>query len=279
MSLRDCTSREVEREPCMSIKLMSQAWEKKLSGNNQLVALVLADYANDDGVCWPSLQVVAWKVGCNERTVRRAIEALVGMGAITKQRRFQKSAVYTLDFSNIPDKAGKPSVDILSSLADLDAARVDNSAPRVDTALSAKSGHSSVHLTTIEPPREEPPKVETPIIPTEAKPDKSDIPVRRQQFLDLWAAYPKGRKVGKEVCYREFLKQTKTQDDVDDLMFALDVFKQSNQWMQEDGRYIPGLGRFLKERRWEDIDPNDLPDAKPTDGYTRLLEVAMGGDD
>lgn len=52
----------------------------------KLVALVLADHANDDGLCWPSYARIAERTGVDKRTVQRHVKTLTGMGVLTKVR-------------------------------------------------------------------------------------------------------------------------------------------------------------------------------------------------
>lgn len=52
----------------------------------KLVAVVLADHADSDGVCWPSYRKIAEKAGCDERTARRHIKTLIELGVVTKLR-------------------------------------------------------------------------------------------------------------------------------------------------------------------------------------------------
>jgi len=51
--------------------------------------MVLADAANDQGVCWPRVSVIAGRVGASNRTVQRAIQLLVRRGLITVKQRYR----------------------------------------------------------------------------------------------------------------------------------------------------------------------------------------------
>jgi hypothetical protein len=88
----------------MSIKLMSLVWEMDINPTIKFVLLALADNANDDKTCWPSIPNIAKKTSCSERTVLRSLAELEKMGLIEKTRRFNRSTVYLL----------KPNHDILS---------------------------------------------------------------------------------------------------------------------------------------------------------------------
>jgi DnaD/phage-associated family protein len=65
----------------MSIKYMSMVWEhSKHDGSKLLVLLALADHANDDGVCWPSIPRLAKRARISERQVKRIVQDLADSG-------------------------------------------------------------------------------------------------------------------------------------------------------------------------------------------------------
>ena len=51
-------------------------------GKARLVHLVLADHANDDGLCWPSQQRIAKRAGCSVEHVRTTVKQLVKDGFV-----------------------------------------------------------------------------------------------------------------------------------------------------------------------------------------------------
>lgn len=52
----------------------------------KLVAIVLADHADSDGICWPSHQRIAMRTGLDKSTVKRHLAKLVEMGVVHKLR-------------------------------------------------------------------------------------------------------------------------------------------------------------------------------------------------
>ena len=64
----------------MSVKIMATIWELDLSQDLKLIALAFADYANDEGICWPSVGRVAWKSGYSVRSVQRKLVLLMEVG-------------------------------------------------------------------------------------------------------------------------------------------------------------------------------------------------------
>ena len=66
----------------MSIEISNCVWELDLPQNEKLVALALADHADKDGVCWPSMKRIAWKTGYGERQARTIIGSLITKGVL-----------------------------------------------------------------------------------------------------------------------------------------------------------------------------------------------------
>lgn len=61
----------------MSIKAINWAFGRKLSGSvDKAVLLALADYANQDGLCWPGIERLAAKASCCEKSARNALARL-----------------------------------------------------------------------------------------------------------------------------------------------------------------------------------------------------------
>jgi hypothetical protein len=81
----------------MSIKLMTAVWEIPMPLADKMVLLALADNANDDGVCWPSMTTLCLKCGMEIRSVRRVIERLKTMGALTIKYRANRSNYFVLN--------------------------------------------------------------------------------------------------------------------------------------------------------------------------------------
>lgn len=71
----------------MSIKTTNWVWDHSTeSGTNKLMLLAIAEYADDDGVCWPSIARLAQRVCVKERQAQRLIKQLEQSGAIEVRR-------------------------------------------------------------------------------------------------------------------------------------------------------------------------------------------------
>lgn len=70
----------------MSIELVARAKKAKLGGDStaKLLLIVLADYANDDGMAWPSVKTLTDEVEKSDRTVQECLRKLERLGLIRK---------------------------------------------------------------------------------------------------------------------------------------------------------------------------------------------------
>lgn len=72
---------------------------KCASASEKLVLLLLADHANAQGVCWPSVGLLADEACLSKRQVQRALARLIATGTVSSSRRSdarRKSALYTI---------------------------------------------------------------------------------------------------------------------------------------------------------------------------------------
>lgn len=67
----------------MSVAIMTTCWKhSQARGTDLLVLLALADIANDDGECWPSIPHLAKKCRLDTRTTQRRIRSLEELGEV-----------------------------------------------------------------------------------------------------------------------------------------------------------------------------------------------------
>jgi hypothetical protein len=65
----------------VSVKIMAMVWDASdLSPTHRLILLSLADHANDDGVCYPSIARLCRRTGLSERAARGAVASLCKAG-------------------------------------------------------------------------------------------------------------------------------------------------------------------------------------------------------
>ena len=97
----------------MSTIIMSLCWPLQgMSGPQKAVLISLADNANDEGVCWPSVARISERTCLAERTVQAAIKWLAQVGILSVRERMGRSTIYTLTpASYAPPQAAHPAAD------------------------------------------------------------------------------------------------------------------------------------------------------------------------
>ena len=92
--------------------------------------------------------------------------------------------------------------------------------------------------------------------------NKRDIDNKRKPpisplFAEFWKAYPKHQD--KQGALKAFEKLKPDQELLDQMLKAINAWKQSEQWTKDGGQYIPMPTTWLNRRRWEDDLPNPSP--------------------
>jgi DNA-binding transcriptional regulator YhcF (GntR family) len=179
---------------------------------------VLARYAdNVTHQAFPSLDTLSNRLGCSEKTVRRAIEDLVKHGAIKKHSRGRyQSSLYTVITST--SKRTKVSSD---------GTKMSEEGTKVSTR-SDKNDHLT-RTTELEPVEREP---------------LNNI---SESFDDFWNVYP--RKQGKGKAREAFMKAVKTAGLEAVMSGARRYASDPNL---PDPKFVPLPTTWLNQERWDD---------------------------
>jgi hypothetical protein len=134
---------------------MSEVWAKAKVGSQGelLVLLALADWANDQGICWPSIPKIADKSRLSERQVRRILRLLAEKGtiAIEENRGRNNTNRYKLNLTVCPVLIElKPVIGDIENLT-FETQNRTSMTVKPDIAMSAEPSR-----TTKEPPIEPP---------------------------------------------------------------------------------------------------------------------------
>lgn len=71
----------------MSIRAMSRVWESsRLGGTKLLCLLAIADFANDQGMAFPSVATLATKIRMSERNTHYLLKEIEATGELEIQR-------------------------------------------------------------------------------------------------------------------------------------------------------------------------------------------------
>lgn len=82
---------------------MAAVWPLQMSPVHKSVLVSLADNANDEGVCWPSVATICERTCLSRRSVQGAINSLIEAGFLVATERDGRSNVY-----QITSAAGAP---------------------------------------------------------------------------------------------------------------------------------------------------------------------------
>jgi hypothetical protein len=74
---------------------MNWAWQQALTPTLKLLLMALADAADNQGVCWPSISTLAKKCSVSTRTVQRSLRVLIDSGLLTAESRRRRDGSST----------------------------------------------------------------------------------------------------------------------------------------------------------------------------------------
>jgi hypothetical protein len=207
----------------MSIRRLTDVWSNSpYSGNALLIHLALADFADEDGVCFPRKSTLAKKARCTEETVRTTLIRMASDGEIAvleqpergryaRAGRFQLIPKKSGDEDSIPKSAGS------IPKSDVPIPKFDDSTPPIGTVIE---------------PSEEPSDVLT-------------------QFEEFWQMY--GRVGSKQIARDHWLKVVKSGVNPNDILDGLEAWVV--YWKKPGAANVKWPQGWLNERRWEGAPP------------------------
>jgi hypothetical protein len=257
----------------MSIKIMNEIW--KLSGMTQaekLVLLCLADNANNDGVCWPSVQDIADRSVCDPRSVFRVINSLQEKGYISRESRSGKSTVYHIKTPDIKTGVSHNSTPDIKSPHTPDIKSDDNMSPLTLSTVTPdpvsggddiKSGVPSYRsgtrdLTINEPSRTVNTRSAQDILFEENKNGKSEEPAPDfsvKDFYEFWKVYPS--KIAKDAALRKFKEVVKRGIHPQTLIDGAIAYAKTEKVKKG---IVCNPATWLHQGRWTDVYQEKVPE-------------------
>ena len=231
--------RRADQGLSMSVRWISQVWQSSpYKGERLLLHLALADFASDEGICWPSQTTLAKKARCSNNWVRLSISQMVKDGVLRVIE---------------PAGAGRGKVgkyQLLGHLAD------------THTQLGySEEGH------TVRRERPHSDTSDTYIL------NRQEPSLTRADFETIWKLYP--RKVAKGAAWRAWQKiiQSPEPPTLDLLTQTITAYSQSITEM----RYCAHMATWLGQQRWLDDAPTTAPTSQPVRLEARISDaMAMG---
>jgi hypothetical protein len=169
----------------VSTYILSACWRIDwLTPSQKLVLISLADQANDEGVCWPSVKTLGVRTCLSERAIRDALRSLEEVGLLQTDQREGRSSYYTVTPANGAPRQMPPP----SPAAGAPPPRQQVPAP------PANAAPITINEPSVEPPRNQEPSAPTaprPVPPS--GPLLSNDPITGQPFafpLNTGADWP-----------------------------------------------------------------------------------------
>ncbi|ECD6763767.1 GntR family transcriptional regulator [Salmonella enterica subsp. enterica serovar Newport] len=180
----------------MSTKLTGYVWDACAASGMKLssVAIMarLADFSNDEGVCWPSIETISRQLGAGVSTVRTAIAKLEADGWLSRKARRQgnrnASNVYQLNVAKLQAAAFAHLSDPDQSKSDPSESDASKSDPsKSDPSKSGKNGGFDPSESGGDPSvksKQDPQVTSKPSCPVAAQPDP-EVVITDQAILVL----------------------------------------------------------------------------------------------
>ena len=209
----------------MSVKWISHVWQSSpYRGERLLLHLALADFASDEGICWPSQSTLARKARCSVNWVRLSIAQMV-----------RDDLIEIVE----PAGAGRGKVGKYRLLGHAAKGHTDDGLRVAEGhTVSAVRPHSDTSLTTLM--------------------NRKEPSLSRDQFEAAWKKYP--RKVAKAAAWRAWQKMMTDVDApaLDVITHAITQYATTITEM----RYCAHMATWLTQQRWHDVEPSTPPPAQ-----------------
>ncbi|WP_424462959.1 helix-turn-helix domain-containing protein [Pseudoclavibacter helvolus] len=213
----------------MSYKAVNWAWDLDIKATEKMILVALADMADEQFSCFPGQEKLARMTGNSERTVRRVVQSLEGMGLVERAHRRRPDGRKTSDRYYL--QVGT-SPAILSG---------DKLSPDNDDRLH-RTNASSTPL--IEP------SVESSDL------DRSSIvekPLYSDTFETWWKLYPRREAKGDAFRAWEQLRESKHKPTFEVLCAGARDYALRTATQEQKYKQLPG--GWIRARRWEDEAP------------------------
>lgn len=220
----------------MSVDATRWAWGVDVSSaTKRLVLLSLADRAGEEHTCYPSTKRVVKDTCLDRKTILKAITDMIDDGLIFDTGERKGNGVRVLKLVGVNG-------------------RENETHPKKIT--DPKNGTSAEIGITTDPKN----GITTdPNFGTQNLKEnlKINLTSAHAQFDEFWKAYP--NKKDKKRAEQKFSKINFKKHSFEKIMSSLDALKKSEDWLKENGKYIPMASTWINGERWNDIEDNQQP--------------------
>jgi DNA-binding transcriptional ArsR family regulator len=198
-----------------------------IGASEKFLLVVLANYADADFSCWPSVKRLCADTGMGERTVQRSLKALEAAGLVRRDERRRPDGSRTSDRLTLVFEGGANLTPPPANLAPAPR-KFDTTPPQICHPPPA----NLAPLTTFEP------SVEPSVEPSGKN---------ARAFERFWRAYPS--KVGKRAAEVAFAKASQRAPPDQIIAGVQTALAECDQWRRG---FIPNPTTWLNQDRWND---------------------------
>lgn len=235
---------------------MSSCWPLRMPPPAKAVLISLADMANDDGYCWPSIERLCERTCFGRTAVIDAIHWLETHAVLKAHRTNGRKTTYTVTPESFSEEESvvvikrtsrasvRPAIEAVDNSRNQSATRTgppDEPVRHADgTSPPDGLDQSATRTLTVITVKE--PSI-PPVGPPGGAPAFDDL-------LAIWPASRRGKRARAERLLADLLEAGAV--SMEQLVEAAQAQAQQPQWSRDDGRYVPLLCNWLKDRRWLD---------------------------
>lgn len=235
---------------------MSLVWDSTVPAPERFTLVALADRADEEGECWPSIPTLARKCRTGESTVRRHIKSLQVMGVLSVAHRLNNSSVYRISLARLrelidPSESDTPcQIDTPPQGETSQIEHPSQSEQCTPPNLSSDPSQSerlSIRDTSVDPPvRIEPDPADGFLLTV----DGLAAGGVEAEFEIWWKQWP--RKIAKPKALESYRKARKKKIPAELLLSTASQQLAAWRAMGRDKDKIPHGATWLNQERWND---------------------------
>lgn len=216
---------------------MAACWPLKMQPTAKSVLISLADNANDQGYCWPSIATICVRTCFSKRAVIDAIAWLETNGALVADRSNGRHTTYVVT----PSKYAEPVQETH---------QCEKSTGAFAASEPVQETHQPVHLPHQPVQETHTNRQEPSLTVKESNRHNADASDATDRFDEFWSAYP--RKEGRKDAAKAWMKLKPTADLLEKILAALAWQSKTQKWLEKGGQFIPYGSTYLNGERWND---------------------------
>ena len=257
---------------------MAWAWERKCgSPSGKLILMSLADFANQDGECFPSVALLAKLTEQSASTVRRRLQELESEGLIERREQYRDNGSRTVDLIRLlmthqgGDGGGSGSVRRQKSV-DLGPVNLGGLALPECEGPPATGEQGALSAVTRPEPSSEPSSESSPQPPGGGVDCGMEQDPEFDRFRERWGEHAKGGSWRRALSAWRMLPASDRTDAVSRLARYLEDCRTRQ-------RKVCHPRTYLAERRWESYAEASVRPKTPEDAIASAVHLARRAED